>query len=215
MRHHQHQQLWVFLVAVLHAPSCVLVVLPFNNVGAPLVCVGAAAAVSVPERKDDFMAFVFTEGKDDQATLTRSHVGDDDGEEEDLFQPIWTLSSNDTTSTSVSKSTSTSTSVLPLDNRNHSNSNTTNHHHHHSKKQELEIDSSVVMAFVLCCVLAILYRKRRKLPGYWLQVVRPGQGMVLLHLSLSLLNLYTHLHSSLPLRPVSWRNRNITFVVAN
>ncbi|CAB9514961.1 Glycosyl hydrolase family 92 [Seminavis robusta] len=43
-------------------------------------------------------------------------------------------------------------------------------HHHHSKAREIEIDSTAVIGFVLVCLLALLYRKRRKLPGYLLQI---------------------------------------------
>lgn len=94
--------------------------------------------------------------------------------------------------TTLSPTTMTPTTIAPSSGGNHtdnnsrtpapstSNSNSTptvaptihptTHHHHHSKKQELEIDSSVVVGFVMCVLLALMYRKRGKLPDYVLKL---------------------------------------------
>lgn len=44
------------------------------------------------------------------------------------------------------------------------------HHKHHSKIHELEVDSSVILGFLACCALALLYKKRKKLHGYLLRL---------------------------------------------
>jgi hypothetical protein len=74
--------------------------------------------------------------------------------------------------TTASPSTSAPTTVSPTTMAPSTQAPTTHQHHHHSIAQEIEIDTSVILGFVMVIVVALLYRKRRKLSGYLLRLVR-------------------------------------------
>ena len=87
-----------------------------------------------------------------------------------------TLSPTSLAPTTLSPTTLSPTTITPTDNSTTAAPTahpTTTPHHHHTKKQELEIDSGVIAGFVICVVLALMYRKRKRLPDYFLKLVSP------------------------------------------
>ena len=79
---------------------------------------------------------------------------------------ISTISPAPTSTPAPSSNQGNSSTVIPTAHP------TESHRHHHSPQQQWEIDSSVVGCFLLCVGAALLYRKRKRLPDYFLKMVR-------------------------------------------